>query len=390
VLFSLAFGLTVVGVLFVHSTTPGDDPFPSGAARAQILKAVVAIAGFLVVSRLDYRLLDHFAWLIYGAGVLVLSGLLGVKLLFGGLQSSIRFDLFQVQPSEFMKIALVLALARYLRYREDQRQVLGLAAPFLITVLPMALVLLQPDLGTSLMFPPVLLGMLLVAGARPRHLALALLGGLLLLPAAYFLGDRLPLVRDYQRDRIIAYVHRDEVTRQNQGLQLHQSEIAIGSGGLLGKGYTQGTQNRYSFVPEDHTDFIYSIIGEETGFVGAFAVLLSYVLLIVLILNVAIATREPFGRLVAAGIAVAFAAQTLENLGMTMGLTPITGLPLPFVSYGGSSLVTSYLALGIVVAVARRPVRVVASRDLSPRERRRVVLVPDRPAGLIHRLWPVD
>jgi rod shape determining protein RodA len=283
-----------------------------------------------------------------------------------------------------MKIALILTLARFLRFREDQRRLWGFALPFAITLPPMALVLLQPDLGTSLMFPPVLLGMLYVAGARRLHLVVVVSAGLMLLPAAYFLGDVLPLFHGYQRDRITAFVRRDETTRQHQGFQLRQSEIAIGSGGLLGKGYGRGTQNRGDFVPERHTDFIFSIIGEELGFAGTASVTLAYLLLVGAIFKVAKETREPFGRLAATGIGVGFAAQALENLAMTIGLTPITGLPLPFVSLGGSSLLTSYVAVGIVLAIGARDIRVVATQDLNPRDRPRVLLVQeDKPACLL-------
>ena len=383
----LTLWLTALGVLFIHSATAPGGAFPSAAARNQILKAALALAGMVLLAGLDYRLLDRTAYVIYGGGVAVLAGMLAMKLVSGsGLNRFIEIHRFQlqIQPSELMKIALILGLARFLRYREDQRRLAGFVLPFAITLPPMALVLLQPDLGTSLMFPPVLLGMLYVAGARRLHLAVVMVFGLLLLPAAYLLGDYLPLIRDYQRERITAFVRRDEVTRRHEGFQLRQSEIAIGSGGLLGKGYAQGTQNRGDFVPERHTDFIFSVIGEELGFAGAAGVGLAYLLLVAAIFRVALETREPFGRLAAVGIGVSFAAQSFENLAMTVGLTPITGLPLPFVSLGGSSLVTSYLAVGIVLGIGARRVRVVATQDLNPRDRLRLVLLEkEKPAGLL-------
>ncbi len=369
--------LTVLGVLFVHSTTPGGDgPFPNQSSRAQIIKAIVGIVAFLFVARLDYRVWERHAFSLYLGLIGVLGVLITVKFVSGGLLRSIELRLFQIQPSELMKVVLVLTLARYLRFRQDQRQLRGLVAPFLLMVLPMILVLLQPDLGTSLMFPPVLLGMLFIAGAKWRYLAVAIVGGLLLLPAAYFF----PLVKDYQRDRITEFVSRD-------GYQAIQSEVAVSSGGLFGKGFRAGTQH----VPEKSTDFIFSIIAEEKGFLGAGATLLASLLLPLLMLRVALLTRDPFGRLVATGLALEFAAQSFQNIAMSMRITPITGITLPFVSFGGSSLVTSYLAVGIIYSIARVQIRVIASHDLNPRDApRRIPLLDDRAAGALHARWLVE
>ena len=385
----LTLSLIVVGIFFVHSTTTAGESFPSRAAKGQIAKAIVALAALLVVSRIDYRFFEKWAFGFYGLLLCVLGAMVAVKLTYGGIVRSLDLLFVQIQPSEIMKTVLILALALFLRHRRDQARLHGLLLPCLMTMVPMAMVLLQPDLGTSLMFPPVLLGMLLVAGARRRHLAFAVLVGPALLITAYCVGD--PLMKDYQRARLRSFIQQDATTLANDGFQLHQSKIAIGSAGLLGKGFAKGTQNRLRFLPERHTDFIFSVIAEELGFVGALALILAYVVLILLILHVAWATREPFGRLVATGVGIALAAQTMQNLGMTVGLTPITGLPLPFVSFGGSSLVTSALAIGVVLSVARCPVRVVASRDLVPSERRRLVCLEERkPAGLLDRLWPVS
>ena len=390
-LFLLAFLLTLIGVLFIHSTTSDGDPFPSRLARGQIVKAAFALLGLFAVTRVDYRWFDRHAYAIYAVLASILLGMLVVKLSSGGINRFIQLDKLQLQPSELMKIGLIVGLARYLRFRKDQRRVRGLIGPFLLTLIPMALVLLEPDLGTSLMFPPVLLGMLFVAGGKPQHLLLALFLGLLLLPAAYFLGSSIPFLHEYQRDRLTAFVKRDDATARSKGFQLRQSEIAIGSGGLTGKGFGEGTQNTLRYLPEKHTDFIYSILAEELGFVGAASVVALFLSLVLLILRVAVYTREPFGRLAVTGIGVAFAAQSFENLGMTMGLTPITGIPLPFVSLGGSSLLTSFLSMGIVLNIAARPVRVVATKDFDPKDRKKILaLLEDMPAGSLQRQWPVE
>jgi rod shape determining protein RodA len=394
-LFLAALALTGVGVLFVHSTTALEgEEFPGSVARKQILRAGVALAALAVVVRwVDYRFVERRAYVFYWAMVAFLSALLAVKYLRGDDRAIrwFRFVLFDVQPSELMKLAVVLCLARYLRFRDDQRSLGGLVMPYVLTLVPMVLVLLQPDLGTSLLFVPVLLGMLFVAGARARYLVLTIALALAVLPAAYFLGDSLPILHEYQLRRVTAYFEQhDPAVRSREAYQLDQSEVAIGSGGLFGRGLGRGSQNLLGHLPAKHTDFIFSIIGEESGFVGASSVVVVFLFVVLLSLRVALYTREPFGRLVAAGIAVAFAAQSFQNIGMTMGLLPITGVPLPFVSYGGSSLVASYLALALVMRVASQRVTVVASKDLDPEDRPRVLAVEDpRPAGSLVARWPV-
>jgi rod shape determining protein RodA len=384
VILTAAVALTVVGIAFVHSTTVvhsttgHDGPFPSLTARKQIRWAIVALGVFVVLAWIDYRLLDRLAYGLYGVMCLILTSMIVL-----GDGSFIEIGKSQVQPSEPMKIVLIITLARYLRYREDQRRLRGLVGPFVLTVVPMVLV--QPDLGTSLMFPPVLLGMLFVSGARPRHLVFAVLVGASLLPAAYYLG----LFRGFQQDRITDFVRQGNESPGER--HLLQSKIAIGSGGLEGKGYGQGTQNTLRHLPEKHTDFIYSIVAEEWGFLGASGVALLFAIFVTGIVRVAIFTREPFGRLAVTGVAVVFAAQSVENMGMTMGLLPITGVPLPFVSQGGTSLVASYGALAIAFNVAVRRVRVVATRDLAPRDPGEPpTMIEHRAAGLLENRWSVE
>ena len=382
-----AWGLTAIGVLFVHSTRAGGLPFPCPSARMQLIKAGVGLVACIVVAHVNYRRLDRFAYAIYWGLVATLLAMLLVKPAGGGHNRFIDLKVFQIQPSEIMKVGLILALARYLRFREDQRQVAGLVGPFAITLLPMALVLMQPNLGLSLMFPPILVALLFVSGSRPRHLAVAGATGVLLLAGAYFLSDRLPLLQDYQRGRIRSYFERG--ADQNEGFQLRQSLIAIGSGGVSGRGYLQGRQNLTNFLPEEDTDFIFAIIAEETGFAGAMLVIVLHATLVASALRIAVHTREPFGRLVAVGVGVAFGVQALQNIGMTLGLTPITGIALPFVSLAGSNLVIGHLAVGMVLAIAARRVPVVATKDLDPEDRRRTVPVFDsRPAGLLEPRWP--
>lgn len=392
-LVAVAACLTAIGVLFVHSTStlPG-LPFPSPLARRQLAKAIVGCILALALMRFDYRRISRLSWWIYGGLVLVLIGRLVVRVSSPAAGRVIDLRLFQVQPSELMKLGVVFALAHYLRYRADQRRATGLLGPYALTFLPMGLVAMQPDLGTSLMLPPVLLALLFVARARVRPLLLTLAVGLGALPVAFLLHDHFPLVRDYQMERLIGYVHQSEPLYRNSfNFQLQQALIAFGSGGLLGKGIGLGRLNQGGWVPVAQSDFIFPIIGEETGFVGAVTVVVLFATLVLLCFRVARHTREPWGRLVATGVGVLFAAQSLQNLGMTVGLTPITGLPLPFVSFGGSSLLSSWIAVGVVLSIAARRVRVVASPDLDPRDLPRAVRVAeDRESGDLRHRWPVE
>lgn len=278
----------------------------------------------------------------------------------------IEFGGIGVQPSEFMKPALMLALARYLRYRKSYRHWWGLLPPFLMTLLPMVLILKQPDLGTLLMLLPVLFVMLFVAGARLSHLAIIVALGLATLPLFYVFG-----MRPYQRDRI------DMVLRQNtedirwhmdKGYQLFQSKIALGSGGLLGEGYGEGMFVRYELLPEEHNDFIFAIIGNQFGFVGALLVILAYALIVLFGIEVSTATNDPFGRLIAIGVVVMIVMQAYLNMAMTIGLAPITGMPLPFVSYGGSSLWANFIGLGLLVNVAQRRPMLIARKPFQHAE----------------------
>jgi rod shape determining protein RodA len=254
-----------------------------------------------------------------------------------------------LQPSELMKVVLVVALARHIRWRDDYKRLRGLVIPFAITLLPMALILRQPDLGTAILFIPILFGMLYVAGARARHLGLVVGMGLLCLPILFF-----GVLKPYQQKRILVFLGQarmDEDMRRNEGYHLDRSRIAVGSGGLAGRGLGNGDQR----VPENETDFLFTVIAEEWGFVGSLLVLGLYATLFALLVSAAIAVKEPSGKLLIVGVTILLFVQTAVNLGMTVGLAPITGLTLPFLSYGGSSFLSLILAVGLVLNVQLHP-----------------------------------
>jgi rod shape determining protein RodA len=342
--------LALLSLLFLHSA--GYDA-PTGRYRPFAGKQLVWIllsAGVLFgLLRVPYRtLLDH-AYLLYWGGILLL---LLVKVAGTDLNNARRWiDLrfMLLQPSEFMKVILIVALARYIRWRDDYKRLGGLILPFALTLLPVALILSQPDLGTALLFVPILFALLFVAGAKAKHLGLVVLMGAMAAPVLFF-----GFLKEYQQQRILVFLGQqslDEGMKQNEGYHLNRSRIAVGSGGVTGKGYGHGDQR----VPENETDFIFTVIAEEWGLLGSLFVIMVWLALLIFLLENAVTCREPSGKLLIVGVTTLIYVQAAVNIAMTVGLAPITGLTLPFLSYGGSSLLSLTMAVGLVLNVRLYP-----------------------------------
>jgi len=345
--------LLIVGVLFVHSASAGpEDPFPSPLAKAHLARVIVGLLIFTVAALADYRLAERCAVPLYLVGLSLLLFLLAVKWSRGGVVRWFSVAGISVQPSELAKLFSILLLARLLKTSRVRDDHLPLGAGLLILGIPFLLVAAQPDLGTALVFVPIGLSMLWVAGISRR--ALGTIGGFGVLSAlfGYFF-----LLHDYQRTRVQVFLGLGDRTGAADGAyHVHNSMIAVGSGGPTGKGYGLGTHHGLGYLPEDHNDFIFGVIGEEWGLVGTTGVLLLFLTLFLLCLRVAWQTRDPFGRLLCVGVTAQLAFQTIVNIGMTVGLVPVTGLPLPFVSYGGTSMLIVMLGIGMVVGVGLRPI----------------------------------
>lgn len=346
--------------------------------KKQMLWIAVGSAAFIFVNLFHYKLLGEYCFFLYLFVIALLIFILIGKYLgfnravpiISGSARWIKLLPFEsdnalvtaarVQPSELAKLVYIISLAWYLNHHRNYRNWRGLIAPFLITFVPMALILIEPDLGTTLLFPPVMFAMLFVAGARLRHLLLVIfIAGLVAIPAYKF------ALRPYQKDRILCLINQNSDNPfwiKGPGYQLYHSKICIGSGGLTGQGWQQGIYVDYTFLPERHNDFIFALIAHQWGFVGSVIVLLLYTVLLIAGIEIAIQQVDPFGQLVAVGICALFAVQTFINIGMNIGLMPITGLTLPFISYGGSSLLTNFLALGILFNIARHYPRQIAKR----------------------------
>lgn len=350
-----------VGLIFIWSAASGvrSDGLVHGdrtmLRQAQWLVISILVAGAVLL--IDYELFRKHAYAIYSLGLASLVFVLVFGAQVRGATRWIRIAGFQIQPSEFVKIAVVLALARFLMYRRSQRTFSGIIAPFVITLVPVGLILIQPDMGTSLVFIPALFAMLYAAGARVRHLALYAGAGLAMAPVLWFFK-----MNEMQRGRILSFIDPQK-DAMDTGFHIIQSIIAIGSGGVTGKGLGSGTQNLLNLVPAAETDFIFSVIAEEWGLLGGLMVLALFFILFTRGIDIAAKTREPFGRLVVVGCLAIIAFQVVVNIGMTMRLCPITGLTLPFVSYGGSSLLSSSIMAALILNVGMRYKQVVAPDD---------------------------
>jgi rod shape determining protein RodA len=285
---------------------------------------------------------------VYGANLalLALTDLTGRTAL--GAQRWLAVGPLSLQPSELSKLALIVTLAWSLSRRSSPPSRWAELVPYLLHTAPLVLlVFLQPDLGTALSFLAILLGMLWAAGVPRGQLAGLVAAGLVASPLAW------PLLKPYQRTRLLAFLDPG-ADPLGAGYNLIQSKIAIGSGGVWGKGLFAGTQNTLQFLPMQHTDFVFAVIGEELGFVGAVGVLLLFCLWLWRVLQVASSARDSFGSYLCVGVASMVAFHVLVNVGMTVGLAPATGIPLPFVSYGGTALVAQLAGVGLVLSVAAR------------------------------------
>lgn len=400
-LFAAAFILIAVGITTVYSVGSPAESSPAtetdelaGLWKRQLVFACIGLVGFTAVNLVNYRRLGAISYWIYAFVLLLLTILLIGRYVvdipfvpeINGAHRWIRFQIAgrqlpAIQPSELCKLAYILALAWYLRYRSNYRSLTALVGPFLLTILPMALILLEPDLGTVVLMMPILFTMLFVAGAKIKHLLLIVLMALLVSPLLWH------KMKPYQRTRISSVLLQSNWVRQKAeqyptfgeilvgrrfstkqwksdwGYHLVRSKYAVASGGAKGHGFRKGPFVKYDFLPYRYNDFIFAIIAHQWGFVGCLVLLGLYGIIAGCGLEIAMNNTDPFGKLLAVGIVAMFTVEVLVNVSMTVGLMPITGLTLPLVSYGGSSLLVTMVALGLLNNVGRcRPFSVAPKR----------------------------
>lgn len=341
--------LVIAGIFLIYSAThmKGDDPWTF--VRARFFHLFLGVSAMALLIAIDYHALARLWMPLYVANLLLLFLVLIIGRETQGAQRWISLGfLGTVQPSEFAKLALVITLATHLSARRGPYRRLRELVPFLLHAgLPMILIIQQPDLGTALVYLAILFGMLYAAGVEPRPLLCVAGGGVVLSPLFWL------FLKDYQRKRLMAFLDplQDPL---GAGYAIIQSKIAIGSGQILGKGYLHGTQTMLQFVPEHHTDFIFTVVGEELGFVGAVVILSLFLVWLWRAVAIAMGARDSLGMLIAVGVTSMMAFHVFVNVGMTIGLMPITGIPLPFLSHGGSALVTSLMAAGLLLNVWMR------------------------------------
>ncbi len=330
------------GFLMLYSVAQGLTPW----ALPQMIRFAVGVAVLLAVALVDIRIWMALAYPFY---ILALVLLVGVEVMGSvgmGAQRWIDLGVFQLQPSELMKVALVLALARYYHglTLDQVSHPVALILPLIMIAMPVALVLLQPDLGTAVLLAAGGVSLIFLAGVHWAYL----MGAMAAVVAAVPIGWQ--FLHDYQRERVFTFLdpERDPL---GAGYHILQAKIALGSGGLFGKGFLQGTQAHLNFLPEKQTDFIFTVLAEELGLVGAGSLLLLYILVAGYSISVALRSRNHFGRLVAMGITVTFLLYIFINVAMVMGLLPVVGVPLPLVSYGGTSMMTLMFGFGLVMSV---------------------------------------
>jgi rod shape determining protein RodA len=354
----ITIALSAVGLLLVYSATSqtlrnmGLDSFDRANKQAITMALGGVIA--LVIAAIDYRLLKVYAGFIYIGSVLSLILVripgIGSTDVTGTAQRWFALGPLQITPSEFTKLALVLALGAVLaNIRTPEPTLRDIGKVLILAGIPLALVFLGPDIGTSITITAIVVGMLIVAGTKLRHLLVLCAVGIIGIVLVFQTG----VIKDFQRQRLTAFLDPQSVPADVR-YNLDQSLIAVGSGGLFGKGYLHGIQTNLDYVPEQHTDFIFTVAGEEFGFVGGMALLALYALLIWRSIRISWLAKDPFGTYVAAGIASMFAIQMFVNVGMAIGIMPITGIPLPFLSYGGTSILASFAAIGLLESIHMR------------------------------------
>jgi rod shape determining protein RodA len=351
----MTMALSAYGALMIFSSTASKQEAagadPALFMKRQIAYIVAGVVALLVVSFFDYRHVRALAPVIYGLTVL---SLILVLTPLGDVQNNARswfnFGLFQIQPSEFAKLCLIVSMSAWMAERKGDVRWVDLGICMGLMGVLAGLIFIEPDLGGTMVIVAIFLVMLLVGGAKLRHfLALGLLGAV-----AIFGAIQMDVIEPYQMERISAFLDPNPDVR-SEGYNLTQAKIAIASGGLRGKGVgSENTQTDLDFVPEQHTDFIFTAVGEQLGFMGGATLLGLFAILIWRSLRIASMSRDAFGTLVAAGIAGMWAFQLFVNVGMTMGIMPITGLPLPFVSFGGSGLLMNFMAVGLLLNIHMR------------------------------------
>jgi rod shape determining protein RodA len=348
-LLALVLSICVIGIINIYSAVFSSSEIQIPHYLKQIQWVLLGLVFMIIVFLIDYRIINEGAYVIYGLSV----ALLVIVLLYGytthGSQRWISLGGFSFQPSELMKLTVVLALSRYFDdHKSNEPYTLKeLFSPFLIVLVPFLLILKQPDLGTALIIIIIFASMVFFIGVNWKSVAIVFTGCLMLMPIGWH------FLKDYQKDRLIMFLNPDN-DPLGAGYHIIQSMIAIGSGGIFGKGFLKGSQTQLKFLPEQQTDFVFSVFAEEWGFVGALILIILFTALIFWGLKIALHSRDLLGTLISFGITALISWEVFINIGMVLGILPVVGIPLPFLSYGGSAMIVLMTATGLLMNVSVR------------------------------------
>ncbi len=355
-IFILTLIIAALGILSIYSSTYQKESAAwQDIYKRQILWLIFGLICFFLFARLNYRKLWDANYFIYGGALFLLFLVFTLGIIRLGAQRWLRFAWFNFQPSEFAKLAVIIFLARYFSRKSiDDTSLLsgkfgifrGIILPFIFVAVPMFLIIEQPDLGSGLMLMLVFVGLLYLTNVRLKYIYILL--ATMVLPLPLFWN----LLHDYQKQRLLVFLNPN-IDPLGAGYTIIQSRIAIGSGGFFGRGWLRGSQSQLYFLPESHTDFIFATFAEQWGFIGGSLLIVLYYLIIRQGFLIAQRTQDAFGRYLAYGISLLLALQVFINIAMNMGLAPVVGLPLPMMSYGGSSMLVTFIALGILVNIDR-------------------------------------
>jgi rod shape determining protein RodA len=341
--------IAAIGILNLYGTTAHGEASGTPAYLRQIFWLLIGLVLMNKVAFIEYRFYSDFAYIVYSIVLVLLLAVLGYGILTSGAQRWVKIGPISFQPSEFVKISLILALAKFF-HRPPTREgysLKNLAFPFLLLLVPMVLILKQPDLGTAIILFLVFLSVLFFVKIRWSSLLALFLVGVSTLPLVWH------FLKDYQKRRIITFFNPD-LDPLGAGYHLIQSKIAVGSGGIAGKGFMHGTQSKLGFLPEQQTDFIFSVLGEEWGLIGCLLVVSLYLILILWGLRIAVQSKDRFGAILSFGVVAMLFWHIFINIGMVLGLMPVVGIPLPLLSYGGSFLVSTLIGIGLLLNVSMR------------------------------------
>ncbi|OGP61768.1 MAG: rod shape-determining protein RodA [Deltaproteobacteria bacterium RBG_13_47_9] len=338
-----------IGILNLYSASSNEEMAGTSLYIKQLSWLLIGLAIMAIVAFIDYRIYVDFAYIIYGMTFVLLIVVLGYGIITSGAQRWVRIGWLSFQPSEFVKISLIFALAKFFQ-RPPGREgysLKNLSFPFLLLFLPTVLILKQPDLGTAIILVLVFSSTLLFVKIRWSSWLVIVLAGTSFLPLLW------GFLKDYQKRRIFIFFNPD-LDPLGSGYHIIQSKIAIGSGGILGKGFMKGTQSRLGFLPEQQTDFIFSAFGEEWGLMGSLILLGLYFLLILWGLRISVQSKDRLGAVLAFGFVAMLFWHIFINIGMVLGIMPVVGIPLPFLSYGGSFLISTLIGIGLLLNVSMR------------------------------------